>query len=813
MAILNYDARGFIIGLNRIEQQTSNVHDDTQEIIRILKGQRQISDTRLQSLQETLSQINSGISNINRHEAAVRRASNRTQGREQGTNGNANSRPSTPAGTRGASRIHRSTDTQSQSNGQNASRGRGGRVHPPVETQDNNHGGGRGGAGRSVSGSQDRNRDSRGRFTAAAEDSSFINRLSDRIGDSFRNNAIDDNNIDPLIDSFNEVKTIFSPVTGMFNLLTGGRNKPSRYERRRDRNITDTLDDIAENTSDNRGGGGGRGGLLGGLMGRFGGTAIGGLLGGAAAGGLRGLKFLGGKGGKVLGPLAAIIGAGSLAMNWDNLDTKGKAGGVGNLAGSIGGGWAGAAAGAAVGSVVPVIGTAVGAAVGGIAGAWFGSDAGQALGEASAPYINRWTGNLDRADLPNKMLDNFTKGLNPLFEGGKNIWELIKEKLGFKKDSQIPTPQGGYWNNMWGGLKQRFGFGGGGAGGDTSGGDFSIGDVDYKSGSASGYDKKLGLKRNSINTATNYRAGNIGGLDDAMTRRLVASTVGTESAGGNHRLTNKGGYLGRYQTGAGYLAMAGMIKGGAAAVKAAKARDGYAGRSDWDWGLSGGQARFLKNPNNWVNGMSYEKYMNSPELQDIAFQRGTSANYRSLERAGVLRGKSPAQIAGLLKAAHLGGVGNAIKVARGGIGAKDANGTSTRKYYEDVALNKDGLGGRNIVGSPPKATPATAKAPIPVPRQTKEQAKMTPKQVAEERTKRLTSVPLPLKPQVKAASTPAVPRLNIPTIPSIPQKLSSDTPKVIVASNNQDLIPQNVRDRGLADAITGGLGEDRYLIG
>ena len=110
-------------------------------------------------------------------------------------------------------------------------------------------------------------------------------------------------------------------------------------------------------------------------------------------------------------------------------------------------------------------------------------------------------------------------------------------------------------------------------------------------------------------------------------------------------------------------------------------------------------------------------------------------------------------------------------------------------------------------------TPATAKAPIPVPRQTKEQAKMTPKQVAEERTKRLTSVPLPLKPQVKAANTPAVPRLNIPTIPSIPQKLSSDTPKVIVASNNQDLIPQNVSDRGLAHAITGGLGEDRYLIG
>ena len=84
-----------------------------------------------------------------------------------------------------------------------------------------------------------------------------------------------------------------------------------------------------------------------------------------------------------------------------------------------------------------------------------------------------------KSRIPYKMLDNFTKGLNPLFEGGKNIWELIKEKLGFKKDPQLPTPQGGYWNNMWGGLKQRFGLGGGGAGGDTSGGDMGGSNPNY----------------------------------------------------------------------------------------------------------------------------------------------------------------------------------------------------------------------------------------------------------------------------------------------------------------------------------------------
>ena len=795
MAILNYDARGFIIGLNRIEQQTSNVHDDTQEIIRILKGQHQINDTRLQSLQDTLSQINSGIGTINRTEAMLRRAGNRVQSQAQGTNGNANSRPST-AGTAGStSRIHRSTDTQTQGNGQNASRGRGGRVHPPVGTQDNNHGGRRDGAGRPVSGSQDRNRDSRGRFTAAAEDSSFINRLSDRIGDSFRNNAIDDNNIDPLIDSFNEIKTIFSPVTGMFNLLTGGRNKPSRYERRRDRNITDTLDDIAENTNSNRGGNnGGRGGLLGGLMGRFGGTAIGGLLGGAAAGGLRGLKFLGGKGGKVLGPLAAIIGAGSLAMNWDNLDTKGKAGGVGNLAGGIGGGWAGAAAGAAVGSVVPVIGTAVGAAVGGIAGAWFGSDAGQALGEASAPYINRWTGNLNRADLPNKMLDSFTKGLNPLFEGGKSIWDFIKEKLGFKKDPQLPKPakQGGYWSNMWGGVKQRFGFGGGGGGGDFSFGDAGGSNPNY---AGSNYKKggnyrgdNIGGKPNNVAVYDGYRKA---GLTHSQALALTAE-VGREGGfanknifgyhtdaakdGNGRKITNVGMLSWNRERGSAlsnYLTQRGLMKNGKM-VQSQEAIDAM--------------AQFSVNEMRTTYRGKLNHFWNNPNANPETYAKEVGRKY-----VGWAYGQNE---------------------LRGGAAFDWKSHDNRRRGY--LMTTASMIGGEKPAVSPtptsaPKTTPA--KAPIPVPRQTKEQAKMTPKQVAEERTKRLTSVPLPLKPQVKAANTPAVPRLNIPTIPSIPQKLSSDTPKVIVASNNQDLIPQNVSDRGLAHAITGGLGEDRYLIG
>ena len=61
----------------------------------------------------------------------------------------------------------------------------------------------------------------------------------------------------------------------------------------------------------------------------------------------------------------------------------------------------------------------------------------------------------------------------------------------------------------------------------------------------------------AVATAQAYNRGNIGGLDDTMSRRLVASVVLTESNGGDLGITNNLGYTGRYQAGAGWLADAG----------------------------------------------------------------------------------------------------------------------------------------------------------------------------------------------------------------------------------------------------------------
>ena len=50
MTILDYDNQGFIMGVRRMSQGIDNVHDDTQEIVQILKSQNQIANTKMSEL-------------------------------------------------------------------------------------------------------------------------------------------------------------------------------------------------------------------------------------------------------------------------------------------------------------------------------------------------------------------------------------------------------------------------------------------------------------------------------------------------------------------------------------------------------------------------------------------------------------------------------------------------------------------------------------------------------------------------------------------------------------------------------------------
>jgi peptidoglycan hydrolase-like protein with peptidoglycan-binding domain len=212
-------------------------------------------------------------------------------------------------------------------------------------------------------------------------------------------------------------------------------------------------------------------------------------------------------------------------------------------------------------------------------------------------------------------------------------------------------------------------------------------------------------RENAVATAQAYKQGNIAGLDDAMTRRLVASTAMTESNGGNLTITNKQGYVGRYQAGAGWLVDAGYIdKDKLAAAMGSE-------KSEWRWASQGHMTEFLNDPANWKNGLSLDKYKASPELQDKAFKTNSDNAYHQAIKQGVLKeGDDPARVAGFLKARHIAGYGGAKEAVTGGRVIRDSNGTSNYDYLHDITRNRDGL--NQLMGQDVKRQPADpAKAP------------------------------------------------------------------------------------------------------
>jgi peptidoglycan hydrolase-like protein with peptidoglycan-binding domain len=191
---------------------------------------------------------------------------------------------------------------------------------------------------------------------------------------------------------------------------------------------------------------------------------------------------------------------------------------------------------------------------------------------------------------------------------------------------------------------------------------------------------------NAVATANAYNQGNIASLDDAMTRRLVASTVLTESNGGDLAITNRQGYIGRYQAGAGWLADAGYVD----QTKLHEAMKGYG--SEWAWASAGGMTKFLDDSTNWKNGLSLNQYKASAALQDDAFKTNSNHAYGQAVKNGVLKeGDDPAKVAGFLKARHIAGYGGAVAAVEGGRVIRDSNGTSNYDYMHDITRNRDGL--------------------------------------------------------------------------------------------------------------------------
>ena len=225
-------------------------------------------------------------------------------------------------------------------------------------------------------------------------------------------------------------------------------------------------------------------------------------------------------------------------------------------------------------------------------------------------------------------------------------------------------------------------------------------------------------RQKAVATANAYHQGNIAGLDQAETRRLVASTVLTESSGGDLAVTNRQGYVGRYQAGAGWLVEAGYVD----RQKYDQAFKASGARTEWEWATTGGMTRFLRDDGNWKDGLSLDKYKASADLQDKAFKTNSDKLYAHAVRDHLLDANSPAErVAGFLKASHLGGYGAGKAVLEGRPVHADANGTTPYKYYNDIARNGDGLDQLMARGGRDHATPARAPdAQTPTPARTAE---------------------------------------------------------------------------------------------
>lgn len=806
MATLNYDAQGFIVGLGRIERQTSNVHDDTQEIIRILKGQRQISDSRMQDMANSLRQINQST-----------RSSSRINSRSS-VSGHGTRQPN-----RGSSSLARNGITRQASNA----------------IDDNLNGTGR----------NRQNRDARGRFTAQADNAKFIKRLSDKIGDKFKSN-LDTDNIDPLLQSAKEVKGLLSPITGLFGVLTGGRNKPSRYERRRDRNTQNSLDDIEEAIQ--RGGNGSGGSrLLGGMAGRMLGGAVGGL-----AGGVLGLLKKGG--GKLLGPLASLIGAGSLAMNWNNLDHKGKSAGVGGLAGGIGG----AATGAMIGTAIfPGVGTVIG----GVLGGWLGKEGGEELGKTVSPYIKSWTGSLQQYNLGEKIKTLFEFGASPFFIGlssmlpklnnwvakvtgvdiGKgfaDLWDFLKSKLGFGGDTlnnpQSPdTPQSeGFFGGLWRNTKEFFGFGGGQVGGGAGGENANIG-----GGTQSLIEAVTGGKKGRLTSGFGMRIHPVTGKKKFHKGQDIAVPTGTPiyavedgvvnvAGDANSKvgyglkvdLTGQGGRSYRM----GHLSRAAVANG--TSVKKGQII-AYSGNSGISTGahihLEARQNGALVDPKTVMVGGS----LSAGGRVSGKLAKGNNSQYDSLiADAAARNGVDPALMKAMMHTesgfnpnsrSPVGAMGlmQLMPATARRFGVKNPrnpaeNIEGAAKYLAYLQAEFHGDRTKMIAGYNAGEGNVKKYGGIPPFKETQNYVKRVNERYGLYARSTPSQLPTTTKTQTgrRSSKTPTIPKLAIPQAPKVAQKLNTDKPQMII-TNNQDILPQNVSDRLFAHAITGGIGEDRWL--
>ncbi|HCW4026899.1 TPA: tail tape measure protein, partial [Acinetobacter baumannii] len=263
-------------------------------------------------------------------------------------------------------------------------------------------------------------RDEKGRFVSNQDDvknQSAISKVAQTVTTAVKGVMPNSpQGVDPTVDAINEVGNLLTPVRRAAGLalrpLTGfmrsrKRNEPlPREQENHNRKQIKLLQRIADNLAS-------KGGLLGSL-GKLLTTVLSagsGLLGGVLGKGRKGIGKLGKGFGKVLKfgrglPVIGALAAGASLLDWNEQSTQEKGGTVGSLAGGVIGG--------TVGSLFGPVGTLIG----GMAGSWIGNK----LGTVVAPYFKEWTDSLIAADVPS-IINTAWKGF---VNYATNAFELTK---------------------------------------------------------------------------------------------------------------------------------------------------------------------------------------------------------------------------------------------------------------------------------------------------------------------------------------------------------------------------------------------------
>lgn len=383
--VLSYDDLGFIIGMKRVEKKVSTIDSNIEKIIEILTQSFEEQKAQFAKPQPKLTEFQKMLNAVNNRPALDF---------EDLLKEKANPIPQSLFVADKFVKDFADVLEQSVSdlNSANKERINKPKVQKPA-IEINSHED----LGKIVSSSTPE-RDEKGRFVSNQDDvknQSAISKVAQTITTAVKGVMPNSpQGVDPTVDAINEVGQLLSPVRRAAGLamrpLTGfmrsrKRNEPlPREQENHNRKQIKLLQRIADNLAS-------KGGLLGSL-GKLLTTALSagsGLLGGALGKGKKGVGKLGKGLGKLLKfgrglPVIGALAAGASLLDWNEQSSQEKGGTVGSLAGGVIGG--------TVGSLLGPAGTLIG----GMAGSWIGNK----LGTAVAPYFKEWTDSLIAADVP-----------------------------------------------------------------------------------------------------------------------------------------------------------------------------------------------------------------------------------------------------------------------------------------------------------------------------------------------------------------------------------------------------------------------------